>query len=386
MLINEKLSAGERASVLRKVGFEINRNSGQVTGLKNIAYDDQNPDLSINLDTGFVRDFGDSEYNGDIINLISKVINKDFNKTVDFISEIIGRDLREMDGLEKADLLYNTGEGARAQKPKKTRVKFWNKKKWNAMVKCHNVLKEKGIPESMKFIQEYDGISLDKLIEMNCGIYGFKDFEFGLSGKSYSNVPFFVFPYKTGAMLYRRNEDGRKFFDKDLPPGKEVRNVKGSHTNESFFNIEKEERERSCLFVMKSPRECLSFSKYNPDFKTISIVTGEEIGSISDYQKEQVDSFLNKKKSAIYLFFDCDNPDAYDKSLKSAKEFSKAFSYSLVYLVNIYKYTEGKCKDFTDLIQRSKKEWDVNSEDFTCLKDKLSKQLVKSIMEAEVIK
>lgn len=375
-LANNNLHPHERAIALNSAGFDLKKTRGQINNIKNIAYDDENPDLCINLNTGMVRDFGNPDYNGDIINLIGKVLGKNFKETISFIESAIGRNLSQSpDGIDDAKTLY--GDPVKKELTEKP-AKFWNKQNWAKMEKCMQVLEKRGIPKGMEYIQDYDGISLETLKKCKCGIYGFDDFEFGLSKYDYNKDLYYVFPYATGAMLYRRTEEG-----------KDVKHIKHSKSKLSFYNIWKEDKRSNVVFLMKSPRECMNFMHYNTDFKVIGLVTGEEIGSLNVKQQNQLRSILSDSKSDIYCIFDCDNPDAYEKSLKSCQEISKTIGdLALVRLVNIHRNTKGKYKDFTDLVQKSmkKKSWNPEDKNFTKLEEKISSMFIKSLMEAEVIK
>jgi len=382
-MINDKLTSFERRNILNSIGFDIRKTSGQINNIKNIDYDDSNGDLCINLDTGMVRDFGDSNYNGDIVHLVSKILKKDFYMTVKHMEKITKKKL--LDGNKQAEILY--GEPSGESKPEKIKekkkeeesIEFWNNNNKNRLKKCISVLEKRGIIDPLKYIMDYDGIDKETLLEYNCGIYGFKDYEFGLTNYSYNNDVYFSIPYHTGCMLYRRSEDG-----------KDVRNIKGSKPKHSFFGIKKDMKKSLILFIMKSPRECMSFNMMMKglNINIIGLTSGEEVTEITDNQKEQIISLIKKNKSTIYTITDCDNPDAYEKSLVFGKVLNESIDSIIVKTVNIHRYFEGKRKDFTDIIQHSMKKgfWKKNDIGVYDPDDKSHRTLMKAIQEAQAIK
>lgn len=370
-LVNLKLSPEDRAFLLRSVGFNVNKNSGQVNGIKNICYKDTNPNLSINLNTGLVKDFGNSDYNGDIITLISKAIGKDFKETVKFMGHKLKKDLFSAgaDGMSTAEELYQMPE-------EEVNLDFWNKDNWNRMLKCQEVIHKRGIPKGMEYIINYDGITLETLIKNKCGIYGYGDFSFGLTNTKYNSDLWFIMPFKTGALLYRRDENG-----------KQLRNIKGSKPSESFFNINKDDDKYSIIYLMKSPREAMNLSQYC--LKAIGLISGENVRNITDHQLEQLNSIMDEKDCIINCVFDCDTPSAYDNAIIACKTVEEALDgKAVVSLVNIHKASNGKFKDFTDIVQYSikKTKWNPKDSEFPKLEDKAFSMFAQSITKAEIIK
>lgn len=375
MNINNKLTPGERANLLRSLGFKIRRNRGQINNIKNINYDDKNPDLCINLDTGQIRDFGNEKYSGDIVNLISLTIDRDFTETVKYMEKTLNRTLFGNDGLHQAKALYGDSDNRVDESPKEP-VKFWNSNNWKRMQKCRKVLADRGIPKGMEYIQDYDGISLETLLEMRCGLYGFGDFEFGMSGKDYNKDLFYIFPYASGAMLYRR-ENGKKV----------VRNIKGCAADDSFFNVDKDEKKHDVVFVMKSPRECMNFRQYATDWKVIGIIAGETLRSLTVRQRNQLDSVV-KPGGIVNIVVDCNNTEALENMLIIGKVFSEYLKdRAMVYGVNIYKYSDKKFKDFTDLVQYSMAQgcW-FTFDDFSDLDPETGSIISKAITNAKLIR
>lgn len=374
MSINDKIYPHERAQILRSLGFKIRKNKGQINSIKNINYDDKNGDLCINLDTGQVNDFGNTDYSGDFIHLVSLTINKDFKETVKYIESKTRRRLFP-DGKENVEMLYGGDVIPEKRQVKKDTGPFWNANNWPKMKKCQEVLEKRGIPKGMEYIMEYDGISLDKLKEMNCGLYGFDDFEFGMSDKSWNKDLYFIFPYATGAMLYRRDDNG-----------KQVRNITGSNSGDSFFNVKKKEKKHNVVFLMKSPREVMSFSMYCTDWKIIGLIAGEGLRELSDKQKEQLDSIIIDGESIVNVMLDCNDPDSYENSLIVCRILNDYLEgRAIVNLINLHRSFKGKIKDFTDIVQiaRRKGHWDKSKEDYLTLDEDSSKQLTKAITEAQ---
>jgi len=383
-LLNDKLTPIERAEVLRQAGFNVKKDRGQINNIKNICYEDTQGDLCINLDTGQVNDFGDHRYSGDIFTLLEKALNKDFKGVVEFIEDTIRRDLSDkMDGKNQSGAMYS-GSSHKVKKKqeeiknkKNEPVQFWDKKKWVKMEKCQEVLEKRGIVDSMDYIQNYDGIGKQVLLDCNCGIYGFNDYEFGLSKKDYNSSAFFIFPYASGAMLYRRTEDG-----------KDVRHIKGSSVKDSFFNVGKNEEKHNAIFIMKSPRECMNFMQYCTDHKVIGLAQGENVKELTIRQKKQILKLVDQGECSIQCVLDCDDPDAYENSLIFCQLVNEVVeNRATVHLVNLHRFSEGKFKDFTDIVQYAMKKGEWNFEDtYKKLDDKSGKIIANAVTKSEVIR
>lgn len=383
--INDELTSLERAELLRSVGFNINKERGQVNGIKNICYEDTQGDLCIDLDTGKVNDFGDPYYSGDVVFLLKEVLGCDFEGVKSYIGQQTGRDFSQgeankFSGKNNARNLYGKtkksdrkNEGNNSKSKKRSRPEsFWTTKKWKRMMECQENL-EDGIPDGHEYITDYDGITLEQLMETGCGFYKFKDYEFGLSGFDYNELEYFVFPYKTGAMLYRRSEDG-----------KDVKHVKNSKSKNSFFNVRKDDEKSNIIFVMKSPREAMNFGMYTTDWKVIGINSGENIQELNGYQEEQIKQIASPG-GLIYVCMDCDNPDAYEFALMFSQSINKALEDRVgVRLINIHKHSNGDHKDITDIVQQAMKEGQWLQETPT-LPHNLYTIIDKSLTESKVI-
>lgn len=383
MSVNNKLSPLERSIILQKLGFRIDKTRGRVR-TRNIDYNDTNPDLVVDLTNGLIKDFGDSYYDGDFIDFVGKVTKKSFIEVVRYCESITGKKLldgnMEGNGMEAMDALYSDNIDKESIPAKEEQREFWDSDKKKALLKCIEVLKKRGIPEKMEYIETYDGIDKETLLKFGCGIYGFKDFDFGLSRNDYSHDIFFVFPYRTGAMLYRRGENG-----------KVIRHIKGSISKGSFFGVPKPIKKSSILFIQKSPRECMSFTRfvYGLNANVIGIATGEEVIEITKTQKDQLVSILRDNGSCVYVTTDCDNPKSYEKTLVFCKVLSDSIGdIATVHLVNIHKEFKGKMKDFTDIVQKSEKSGVIGLAEngFFQLKEDISKQLTTAIEKSEAIK
>lgn len=385
--INDKLTSLERAELLRSAGFNINKDRGQINGIKNICYEDTQPDLCISLDTGKVNDFGDPYYSGDVVFLLKEALNCDFEGVKSYIKQETGREFGEeigVSGKGNARSLYGDpresrgrNEGTDNKEEKGNRPKtFWKKRKWKRMKKCQDELEENGIPGGHKYIKKYDGISLDKLIEMGCGFYSYKDFEFGLSNYNYNENDYFIFPYKTGAMLYRRNEDG-----------KDVKHIKASKSKHSLFNVKKDDGENEIVFIMKSPREAMNFGMYATDYKVVGLNSGENVygDEITDLQSEQVNQIV-QNGGEVYVCLDCDDPDSYEFALLFCQKINELLNYkATVKLMNIHKKSGGEYKDITDVVQQAMDKGTWFSEPVPELPEHLFNTIHKSIKNSEVI-
>jgi len=334
-MLNKKLLPFERAQILRSFGFNINKDHGQIDNIRNPAYKDTRPSLNISLDRGVFRDFGDGGASGDIFDLLQMQTNESLSFILERVEKIIGRSLKDA---KEFDI---------PQETKPPAEDFWTKEK----VKLHKsdvgLFKNKGITW-VNYLRYYDHIWREETLNtFGCGLYRYKDFEFGMGEKSYLNETFLSIPYSTGVMLYRRDHS------------KVVRHVKGSWAGESMFGYKEElfkSNDSGLLFVAKSPRESMSIVEFM-DFnqKVLGFIQGEEVKSLTKRQAQAIRQSEKEGELLIKLLLDCDSKKAYKVALKTAKAIkeSEGKSRYVVDICSIYSASDGKHKDFTDLCQAS---------------------------------
>jgi hypothetical protein len=356
MLANEKLSAYERALVLRTLGLNIYANKGQISNIKNTGYSDKTKSLCINLDTGQVKDFGNRGdiYTGDVFTLVGAILDKDFKETVKYFEDVLRKDLKE-DGMTIAENLYGSPKNQKTAKDYKyeesLNFTFWSPRYVQKLQFCQEKLKNIGINKNSNYIENYDMITDKTLIHFGCGYYGWGDFEFGLGKNDSRNKKLrFVFPYETGAMLYRRDGDS-----------KDVCHVKGSKSQYSFFNG-RCKFNKDILFICKSPRETmLVWQLLGFMSNVIGVSTGENVKMLFPKQEKTLKNYLmNTNKPEIYVMFDCDNNDAKQTSENFCKLIHEAIGkIAPIRMVDLFSNTGYK--DITDLVRDDFYKKDINS-------------------------
>lgn len=332
MSVNKNLAPFERAEILRGFGYNINKNSGEITGIKNVAYEDKNPSLCINLDNGLVKDFGNERMDGDIISLLMAQMNMELPNIVERIELIIGRSIEK--GVVNSMFIEK----------KQKEIEFYTPEIKEHLVKCKSMLDEETL-ENISSIRWYDGVfNLSTLKKYNCGYYNHNDYDFSRSDKSYLRKPLLMIPYPSGIMLYNRDNNNKKF----------VRHIKGSYASGSFFGIRKDMEKSNILIISKSPRECMSISEYL-DFRynVIGIPSNETIKNLSDFQIKQIESLrMPGVLLKIKLIIDFDKK-SYEQSYKTVTALKNASIGKnwTIELCSISHSSKGEYKDFTDLFQ-----------------------------------
>ncbi|WP_340104886.1 DUF3987 domain-containing protein [Rhodohalobacter sp. 8-1] len=169
---------------------------------------------------------------------------------------------------------------------------------------------------------EYDSIDLKTL----------QTFEVGLIEKW--GFDWLLFPYMTGAQLYRR-ENG----------GKVICNLPGSKPNKSFFCIP-EQPIQSQLIIAKSPREAMSLHQLLGEKANIIALCAGEVPSLSTEQEEYLRLNFSNIPST-YVFLDTDTPQAVETSMSLTVNIHKIMK-NKSFVVDNHSISEGNYKDISD--------------------------------------
>ncbi|WP_185958193.1 DUF3987 domain-containing protein [Fodinibius sediminis] len=277
--------------------------------------------FGLNLQTGAWKDHGTDE-SGDLINLVEHVHNWETAQAINFVKEV-----------SLTSSFTGSNGSSTPKSPKDAQLtrdtNFWTSKNRDALKKAQEKLTAATDHPLLETINSYDGIKLDTLVHFGVGIiHKWKR-------------DWLLFPYDSGAQLYRR-EAGDK----------QIRSLKGSRPGASFFGKTKVRGKGEDLMIAKSPREAMLLHQLYPDrADTVGLVTGEQ-GTLSASQKDWIKQIVSTHSyKCVIVVIDCDTKGAHRIAQKLCKSVSNVLASTPVALVNISKATGGKFKDVTDCRQ-----------------------------------
>ncbi len=93
--LRDRLDAHNYRHIFRKLGFETSGERGtKLTGILGPRElgEGEVGNFSVDLEEGFVRDFGSSKYRGDVFNVVQDVLDRSFPEAVQWIAEEVGLD------------------------------------------------------------------------------------------------------------------------------------------------------------------------------------------------------------------------------------------------------------------------------------------------------
>lgn len=318
MILSNELTPHNVETVLHHLGIERNGSKSDTKGwitIKSPLRDERNPSFGLNLNTGAWHDHGTDE-SGDIVTLTERLRRTDTTGAIHWIKDQVG-----LSGSLQSDNSKVINSRNDEVEP------FWtaeHKKILTAGQKRleneHDILEDAAL---------YDCLSIDTLKSFGCGIVN-----------EYKN-DWLAFPYDTGCQLYRRNSEG-----------KVIRQMKGSAPKLSFFGTRRVSGDKPFLYIAKSPRETmLLHQEYSNSADVIGLASGE-MGNLSNEQAAWLTSQISKSDyRQILVFLDCDTETAYQTAKSLAMGIKEIAPKQEVLLVNIYEYTGGIYKDFTDCVR-----------------------------------
>ena len=205
---------------------------------------------------------------------------------------------------------------------------FWTEQSKNEYKEAVKRLKTSSTHPMLNELYLYDGISHETLMRFKAGIIERR-------GKDWV-----CFPYQSGIQLYRR-ESGQK----------EIRAVKGSKPNQSFFSLpESEQKEK--LIIAKSPRETMLLHQLIGDKARVIGLASGEVGTLTATQEQYLREAL-KGIDSVYVLLDTDNPNSKSISMSLSSKIDKIHSKD-VYQADISKYSNETFKDITDAVRAGK--------------------------------
>jgi len=225
---------------------------------------------------------------------------------------------------------------------------FWTPQRIDIIKKGQQRLVNEQKHHVFKEARNYDQLKLHTLWDFACALINEK------------NNDWLAIPYDTGCQLYCRDIVGRPV----------IQHMHESRSHDSFFYCKKSIKGNSSLFIAKNPRETMLL--YQLFGNSVDIIGLVEEGSIrlSERQESWLKSLLDKRGyESINLFLNCHTETTYLASKEIAQQIKRIIGSLPVYLVNIFDYTSGKCKDITEC---QMKNMDIN-------------QFVSMLKRAEVI-